>query len=393
MRQQQMSALNAESAWSFPYCPASPNWQVDWAAVQQQFPWIRAMQGVMQDPLYHAEGDVLIHTRMVAEALAALDEWRALPEAERSVLFASALLHDVAKPACTAVESDGRITSKGHARKGELLAREILWTGDDVLSPPPLLARETIAKLVRFHGLPLWFLEKASPERAVIEASQMVRLNRLALLAEVDVRGRECPDQAELLGRIDLFRDFCQEQRCYTAPRAFASAHSRFEYFRSEARDPDYEAYDDTKFEVILMAGLPGVGKDTWVRQHLAGWPVISLDHLRQELDVTPREGQGPVVQAARTQAREFLRAQQPFVWNATNITRLLRRQLIDFFASYHARVHLIYLDAPLDVILSRNAARPNRVPEHVIRQMLRKLEVPNLTEAHTVEWVSTGKE
>lgn len=350
------------------------------------------MQGVAQDPLYHAEGDVFIHTRMVTEALAALDAWRGLPEAERSVLFAAALLHDVAKPACTAVEPDGRITSKGHARKGELLAREILWTGDDLLAPPPVPVRETIAKLVRFHGLPLWFLEKASPERAVIEASQMVRLDWLALLAEVDARGRECQDQAELLGRIDLFREFCQEQRCYTAPRAFASAHSRFEYFRSEARDLDYGAYDDTQFEVVLMSGLPGAGKDTWVRQHLAGWPVISLDHLRQELDVTPREGQGPVVQAARAQAREFLRAQQPFVWNATNITRMLRRQLIDFFVSYHARVRVIYLDAPLDVILSRNAARPNPVPEHVIRQMLRKLEVPTLIEAHMVEWISTSE-
>ena len=379
-------------AWQFPGVPQPPEWRVEWQALDRRFGWLRAMAGVPQEPEYHAEGDVAVHTRMVAEALAGLDDWRALPAAERFTLFAAALLHDVAKPACTVVEADGRITSKGHARQGERMARELLWAGDDVLVPPPLAARETIAKLVRYHGLPLWLLEKASPERAVIEASQMVRLDKLALLSEVDVRGRKCADQAELLGRIDLFREFCQEQRCYTSPRAFANAQSRFAYFRSEVRDPDYAAYDETRFEVVLMAGLPGVGKDTWVRQHLAGWPVISLDHLRQELAVTPRESQGPVIQAARARAREFLRARQPFVWNATNITRLLRRQLIDFFASYHARVRVVYLDAPLDVILSRNAARSNRVPEQVIRQMLRKLEVPNLTEAHAVEWVETSE-
>lgn len=385
-----MNAREMGHLWSFPLCPAVPDWRVDWDAIEQRFAWIRAMRGVPQDPAYHAEGDVFIHTRMVAEALAGLEAWQALPESVRSILFMAALLHDVAKPVCTVIEQDGRVTSKGHARKGELLAREILWAGADLPAPPPLAVRESIARLVRFHGLPLWFLEKASPERAVSEASQMTRLDQLAMLAEVDVRGRECPDQADLLERIDLFRLFCEEQRCYTAPRAFSTPHSRFEFFRHPARDPDYEAYDDTQFEVVLMSGLPGVGKDSWVKQHLAGWPVISLDHLRQELDVTPREGQGPVIQAARAQARDFLRAQQPFVWNATNITRLLRRQLIEFFADYHARVRLIYLDAPFDVIISRNAARPNRVPEHVILQMLRKLEVPDLTEAHLVEWVST---
>jgi predicted kinase len=387
-----MTASTEAPIWTFPYCPAPPDWRVDWEALQHRFAWIRAMQGVPQDPRYHAEGDVFIHTRMVAEVLAALDAWRVLSETERAVLFAAALLHDVAKPASTVIEADGTITSQGHARQGERLARTILWEAADLPGPVPLTIRETIAKLVRHHGLPLWFLEKAAPERAIIEASQVVRLDHLALLAEVDVRGRLCQDQAGLLERIALFREFCQEQCCYIAPRPFASDHSRFEYFRIPSRDPDYVAYDTTAFEVVLMSGLPGVGKDTWLREHLAGWPVISLDQVRQELDVTPREDQGAVVQAARAQARKFLRAQQPFAWNATNITWLLRRQLIDFFASYHARTRIVYLDAPLDVILRRNAARANAVPEHVIFQMLRKLEVPNLTEAHRVEWHSTHR-
>ena len=32
------------------------------------------------------------------------------------------------------------------------------------------------------------------------------------------------------------------------------------------------------------MSGMPGVGKDTWIRRHLPGWPVVSLDDLRQRL-------------------------------------------------------------------------------------------------------------
>ncbi|HEY7347777.1 MAG TPA: AAA family ATPase [Ktedonobacterales bacterium] len=404
-------------SWSFPFCPMPPDWRLSWERIQAQCDWIQAMRDTPQDPLFHAEGDVLIHTRMVAEALIVLDEWRALPQEEREALFAAALLHDVAKPACTVVEPDGRISSKKHARKGESLAREILWRGIGLdtpaarapaaegagacgnwvpavspaaRAPAPFAQRERIAKLVRYHGLPLWFLEKSAPERAVIEASQTVRLDRLALLAEVDVRGRICADQQALLGRIELFREFCQEQRCYHGPRSFANAQSRFLFFRGEGRDPEYTAYDDSRFEVVLMAGLPGVGKDRWIAEHCSDWPIVSLDRLRQDLKIASEAQQGRVIQVAKEQARALMRKQQFFVWNATNVTRLLRSQLIDFFTSYHARVRIVYVEAPFDEMLRRNAARPNPVPEAVIYRLMRKLEVPDLTEAHVVEWISS---
>ncbi len=60
--------------WSFPFCPTPPDWTMDWQGIQQQFSWVRAMDGVPQSPIYHAEGNVLIHTRMVAQALVDLAE-------------------------------------------------------------------------------------------------------------------------------------------------------------------------------------------------------------------------------------------------------------------------------------------------------------------------------
>ena len=375
--------------WTWSLCPAPPAWTVDWQTIQQRFAWIRALAGVAQNPVYHTEGDVLVHTRLVAEALVGLEEWRGLAETERALLFAAALFHDVGKPRCTRVEADGRITSRGHARVGAALARYALWTGEGFGASVPLHARETIAQLVRFHGLPLGLLDKPAPERAAIEASQSVRLDWVALLAEADVLGREAADRAELLERISLFRAFCEEMQCYTGPRAFASDHSRFVYFRNPQADPTYAAYDDTTFEVVLMAGLPGAGKDTWIREHRPDWPVISLDAIRTELKIAPREPQGAVAREAHARARALMRRRQPFAWNATNVTRALRERLVDFFASYHARVRIVYVDAPLDTLLRRNQGRQEAVPEPVIRRLARKLEVPDPTEAHQIEWVA----
>ena len=371
-----------------PFVPAPPQWTMEWEHIVERFGWIRQMAGVPQDARYHAEGDVLIHTRMVAEALASHAAWRNAPESDRIILFAAALLHDVAKPACTQIDADGTITSRSHARRGELLARQILYEGIDLDGPPQFTARERIAKLVRYHGLPLWFYEKPDPVRAVIEASQTASLREVALLAEADVRGRVCADQAELLDRIAYFRDFCMENQCWEEPRELPSDHSRFLYFSGRHSDPEYLAYDDTVCEVVVMSGVPGAGKDTWIARNLPDWPVISLDAIRVDFGVKPTDEQGRVIQEAKEQARALLRKRISFVWNATNVTRMMRRQLIDLFAAYQARIRIVYVEAPFAILLQRNEARSNGLPQNALERLVSKIEIPDQTEAHQVDYV-----
>ena len=94
----------------------------------------------------------------------------------------------------------------GHVRQGAKMARQILWDLN-----VPLIAREAIVALVKYGSLPLWFWDKPNPERAVIKASQIVRCDLLGLLAAADVRGRYCNDRGQLLERIELWNEFCQE--------------------------------------------------------------------------------------------------------------------------------------------------------------------------------------
>ena len=81
---------------TFPFlCPKAPEWMVDWAALDDRFEWIRAMRECPQDPVWHAEGNVWIHVRMVCEALARLPEWRELGQIDREIVFAAAVLHEM----------------------------------------------------------------------------------------------------------------------------------------------------------------------------------------------------------------------------------------------------------------------------------------------------------
>jgi len=351
----------------------------------EAFDWFRWLKDCRQDPVFHAEGDVGIHTRMVVEALLADPAWRALERKARESLFWAALLHDVAKPATTRQEPNGRVIAPGHSRRGQIMARLIL-----ARMGVEFRQREEICHLITHHQVPFFLIDRERPERRAHLISHQTRCDLLAILASADARGRICPDGQRLLDNIALFRELCREEACLSQPKAFASAHSRFLYFRREDRAADYEAFDDWEGEVTLLSGLPGSGKDTWLTGNAAGRAVISLDDLREERDVDPAGPQGMVIAAAKEQARVLLRAHRPFIWNATNVSHQLRSQLIDLFAAYRAKVRIVYLEAPEDEADRRNRARADPVPAGAIARMRDRWEPPDLTECHRLDVVLT---
>ncbi|HET6410060.1 MAG TPA: ATP-binding protein, partial [Chthoniobacteraceae bacterium] len=137
---------------------------------------------------------------------------------------------------------------------------------------------------------------------------------------------------------------------------------------------------------VTMMSGLPGSGKDTWLSIHRPGTPVVSLDAVRSELEIDATENQGKVIQEAREQCRENLRARRDFAFNATNTMQLTRKRWIDLFADYGARVEVVYIEPPLAEISEQNRQRIEPVPTTVINRLTEKLEPPSIKEAHGLQ-------
>src|SRR5205823_4289568 len=125
-------------------------WLFDLGVVRQLFPEMQALVGVPQEPAWHPEGDVDVHTLMVVdEARKLIDE---LDHARQVAVMLGALAHDFGKPPTTQF-FDGRWRSHSHDEAGvdltiTFLDRLGIFTldGYDV--------RNQVIRLVRYHLKP-----------------------------------------------------------------------------------------------------------------------------------------------------------------------------------------------------------------------------------------------
>lgn len=376
--------------------PRPPGYVYDWERLRAMTlpgEWFAQMEKTPQDPEWHGEGDVWTHTKKVCEALAEADGFRALEEGPRDVLALAALLHDIGKIRRTRQEA-GRWVSPNHGPVGAQMARTLLWKEFGMSGESEKQRfREAVCWLIRYHTLPLHLSDKRDPAAQALklaangELAPDFTLHALCLLAEADTLGRIAPDLQDRLFDVEQSREVIREAGCMEGPYPFPSACTQRALFSGSKVWKNQEMYDDSRCEVILMCGLPGTGKDTWIRENGEGLPVVSLDGLRKEMKTGSGENQGRVVQAAREKARAYLRTGQSFIWNATSLTSL-RSQQIELFEKYHARVRIVYLETAWEENIRRNAARKETVPEAVLERMLEKLEPPERYEARQVEWI-----
>ncbi len=361
----------------------SPDFQACLAA----FPALAFAKTTPQDPRYHGEGDVWTHTQMVVEALLALPDYQATPRAEQEVVFLAALLHDVAKYSTTVVDPvTGAIGQPGHSRKGAIDARIALWDAG-----VPFDVRESVCRLIGVHQVPFFALDgsrRGTPEFLVRELSWQLSIPSLAMLAEADMRGRICADKARVLDNIELFRELAREEGCYGTPRPFADAHTAVSYFRGADVHPDYPLHQAPGSRVIVMSGLPASGKNTWVDAHHPELPVVSFDDARDELGLRHGKNEGMVAHLAVDRAKALLRAQQPFIWNATHLSERMRQKTLDLLFAYHAQVEIAYLEQPRTELLRRNTKRDTSLSNKALASMLHRWSVPLPTEAHHVRYV-----
>lgn len=347
-----------------------------WVAVfEDLFPGhSEKMAQTPQDPVFHAEGDVWTHTKMVVNALLNHPSYAVQSVEDQNVLFLAACLHDIAKPQTTKIQSDGRVTAAGHSRQGATWTRNALWEMDC-----PRSVREMVCRLITYHQSPFYaFSDRSglSAEFLARKISSDCKISLLSVLAQADIIGRICPDQQKVLDDIALFEEQAKLLNCVDRPYAFPDDITRSRYVLSHGqRDADTPTYLDDPFEVFVLSGLPASGKDTYAQS--LNMPVISYDATRDELGFKHGEGTGTIVHAVHDKAREYLRKRQSFVWNATHLTENMRSPALSLIRQYGGSPTIVCLEASKDELLARNTSRNSSLPNSKLLSMVSKWEAP----------------
>ncbi|HEY7055704.1 MAG TPA: hypothetical protein VH458_04225, partial [Vicinamibacterales bacterium] len=156
--------------------------------IERLFPELDALVGCPQEPEWHPEGDVWVHTLLVIDqARLRIDD---LPYPKQIAVMLGAVCHDFGKPATTAF-IDGRIRSLNHEEEGVPPATAFL----DRLNIHSLLGydvRREVLGIVAHHLKPGMFY-KAQPQvgdGAFRRLAQKVDLDLLTRVARADCEGR-----------------------------------------------------------------------------------------------------------------------------------------------------------------------------------------------------------
>jgi tRNA nucleotidyltransferase (CCA-adding enzyme) len=160
---------------------------LDLGVIDALFPEMKALVGCKQEPEWHPEGDVWVHTLMVTDEARALNDDLAAPQLITVML--AALAHDLGKPSTTAV-IDGRIRSLDHEQAGVAPTLALL-DRLNVHSIGGFPVREQVVGLVAHHLKPGMFHKAGDvSDGAFRRLAQKVDLELLARLARADCRGR-----------------------------------------------------------------------------------------------------------------------------------------------------------------------------------------------------------
>lgn len=152
------------------------------------YPELEALVGCLQEPEYHPEGDVWIHTLMTLDEMVKIET---KDEFEKLVLMLAILCHDLGKPATTET-INGKITSYKHEKEGIAPTLSFLerLTNDKKLI-------KSVVPLVEYHLAPFQLFLQQSSLKAVKRLASKVNIELLCKVALADCKGRTIPDKSK----------------------------------------------------------------------------------------------------------------------------------------------------------------------------------------------------
>lgn len=137
---------------------------------------------------------------------------------------------------------------------------------------------------------------------------------------------------------------------------------------------------DRTLPRFVMMWGIPGSGKSTYIEENLMlNHVVVSSDILREELygDVNDMDHNTEVFEAMKKRTINTLKKGQNVVYDATNLSHKRRTALLNELKKIQCTKIIHCMIVPFSICLSRNSNRERTVPYMAMYKMRCNTSIP----------------
>lgn len=386
------------------------------ASEGDKYPLLKELKKTEQDPEWHAEGDVHIHTNMVMDEIYKIFDEVELTLSEKYILLMSAAFHDIGKPRTSKwkeVMGVEHLTAKGHEYEG-MSYLTYRFLEEDMTKEE----YDSILDLVGYHQIPkLLVVKNDSNEWSYKLLTEKTSGKMFYLLELADMRGRTCVDKEEQIEYIEMFKMFALEYNCYnevsnidqelkemfenqfnekdSKALSYLIGKTKKRLHDKDILDPlvAYQKYFEKKDNhgtLYLMCGISGSGKTTTVKEIQSKneiSTVIELDELRKkhkQKSNNRREIDGRVRQEAKEILKRALAKNESVIFDACNHRKDFRDIILDLSEAYHAKTVLVFVKTSLRDCIKNDKDRTVRtLGEEIITSQRDQFQYPERFEAN----------
>lgn len=139
------------------------------------------------------------------------------------------------------------------------------------------------------------------------------------------------------------------------------------------------QCQQNSKPTFLMLVGLPGSGKSTYIEKYCENCTVHSSDAIREELsgDINNQDINAQVFKTLHKRIKADLIAGKNTVYDATNISWKRRKAFLQELSSIDCWKDCILIATPFELCVERNNLRERKVPYFVIERMYKNFDIP----------------